>query len=91
MDNNYYIAKNTEKLPKSYLSQISIQYGWVCPKCGRVYSPTTALCLACYETVPIITTWASSTNVGGSDYWDEVNKTWTNVVNDISNMKETNE
>lgn len=23
------------------------QYGWVCPKCGRVYSPTTSTCLFC--------------------------------------------
>lgn len=23
------------------------QYGWVCPKCGRVYSPTTSSCLFC--------------------------------------------
>ena len=21
--------------------------GWVCPKCGRVYSPTTIMCLCC--------------------------------------------
>lgn len=21
--------------------------GWICPKCGRVYSPTTPMCLYC--------------------------------------------
>lgn len=25
----------------------TIIYGWVCPKCGRVYSPSTAMCLYC--------------------------------------------
>ena len=24
-----------------------IPQGWVCPKCGRVYSPTTIMCLVC--------------------------------------------
>ncbi len=23
------------------------QYGWICPKCGRVYSPFTHMCLYC--------------------------------------------
>lgn len=23
------------------------QQGWVCPKCGRVYSPTTVMCMYC--------------------------------------------
>lgn len=23
------------------------QYGWICPKCGRVYSPFTQMCLYC--------------------------------------------
>lgn len=24
-----------------------ISYGWCCPKCGRVYSPTQMMCLFC--------------------------------------------
>lgn len=28
-----------------------VQYGWVCPKCGRVLSPTTTSC-PCSEPVP---------------------------------------
>lgn len=35
------------------------QYGWVCPKCGRVLSPTTSSC-PCSEPVPP----KVSTNVG---------------------------
>lgn len=23
------------------------QYGWICPKCGRVYAPTQSMCLYC--------------------------------------------
>lgn len=25
----------------------TINYGWVCPKCGRVYSPSTIMCSYC--------------------------------------------
>ena len=27
------------------------QQGWECPKCGRVYSPTTIMCLGCPQEV----------------------------------------
>jgi uncharacterized OB-fold protein len=32
------------------------QQGWECPKCGRVYSPTTIMCLSCPQTVKTNTT-----------------------------------
>ena len=28
---------------------IAMNYGWVCPKCGRVYAPNQAMCLYCGE------------------------------------------
>lgn len=33
-----------------------IQKGWECPKCGRVYSPTTPICLYCGKDKEVITT-----------------------------------
>lgn len=39
-----------------YNSSPTYVCGWVCPKCGRVYSPSTTMCLYCggnSNTVPI--------------------------------------
>ena len=30
-----------------YNFSVSQEYGWICPKCGRVYSPLTPTCLYC--------------------------------------------
>lgn len=39
-------------------------YGWICPKCGRVYSPFTQMCLYCggiqENNIVYGTTWQSS-------------------------------
>jgi ribosomal protein S27AE len=32
------------------------QQGWECPKCGRVYSPSTPMCLSCPEKTMTSTT-----------------------------------
>ena len=34
----------------SYSNQ-AIQQGWECPKCGRIYSPTTPMCLHCPQEI----------------------------------------
>lgn len=39
-------------------------YGWICPKCGTVYSPTT---IECYKCGPVNTT-LTSTDVATKDY-----------------------
>lgn len=36
------------------------QQGWICPKCGRVYSPTTIMCLYCGNPMVI-----QVSNIGG--------------------------
>lgn len=33
--------KPADNIPASAL------YGWICPKCGRVYSPTVPTCMSC--------------------------------------------
>ena len=42
------------------------QYGWVCPKCGRVYSPTTSTCLFCGFGTPYTITATTTTTVKGT-------------------------
>lgn len=47
------------------------QQGWECPKCGRVYSPTTIMCLTCPQPI--------KTNITTNTPWNTVT-----VPNDIS-------
>lgn len=42
------------------------QYGWVCPKCGRVYSPTTSSCPFCGPGVAYSIT-ATNTNIATAE------------------------
>lgn len=47
MDDN---VKNRTSLSAQYdpfIDGMFVQKGWVCPKCGRVYSPLTQECLYC--------------------------------------------
>lgn len=30
------------------------QQSWICPKCGRVYSPTTPMCLYCKNETSVV-------------------------------------
>ena len=41
-----------------------INYGWICPKCGSVYSPMTTECYKCNKTEDTLT----STDVAMKDY-----------------------
>lgn len=42
------------------------QYGWVCPKCGSVYSPTTSCCPRCSRPYEVTCTYgrAYTTSTG---------------------------
>ena len=60
------------------------QYGWICPKCGRVYAPTQNMCLYCGKqtdsTQPYIP--------GQGSIWATTNKTedyTTTTLNEVSN------
>lgn len=44
--------------------------GWVCPKCGRVYSPNTTMCFYCGGTEPQITNLPNTTGVD-PEWWKQ--------------------
>lgn len=33
------------------------QYGWVCPRCGNVYSPSITFCPRCSKPIEIVCNW----------------------------------
>ena len=53
MNSNYIQVGSTNDYPpvtatsSDYNFPVSREYGWICPKCGRVYSPLTPTCLYC--------------------------------------------
>ena len=53
MNSNQISTGGQEDMPKSTTTwaksndQLFAHQGWICPKCGRVYSPTTEMCLYC--------------------------------------------
>lgn len=80
------------------------EQGWECPRCGRINAPWKSQCdcsnwtykpewwcnsdtfkIHPYE---ITYTTAHNTVVGGSDYWDNTEKIWSNTLKNISNIKE---
>lgn len=66
--------------------------GWVCPKCGRVYSPNTSMCLYCGSntTTVINTTTPPNTSVtpyiGSSDipiHYTNISPFLKNLMNNL--------
>ena len=42
--------------------------GWECPRCHRIYSPSTSYCLYCNDKRVV---WATKTNIDDSGWWQD--------------------
>lgn len=73
------------------------EQGWECPRCGRINAPWKSQCdcsnwtykpewLCNSDTFKIHP--YEITFTGGSDYWDNTEKIWSNTLTNISNIKE---
>lgn len=63
--------------------------GWVCPKCGRVYSPNTFMCYYCGENTD--TTYSTSTPATGINlekWWKDYH-TYSTTLEKILNNSDT--
>lgn len=47
------------------------QQGWTCPKCGRVYSPSTPMCFYCGRDSKVINTPNTTGVPNDSDWWKD--------------------
>lgn len=45
--------------------------GWVCPKCGRVYSPNTSMCYYCGSNATQISAVPNTTGVNPEKWWKD--------------------
>lgn len=54
----------------NYNQTLGFNYGWICPKCGSVYSPTQ---IECYKCSPATKYEVTSTTIAMNDYekWKE--------------------
>ena len=59
-----------------------INYGWVCPKCGRVFAPNQEMCLYCGQNEK-----TKTVNVGE---WISTNPCIIDTTKGPTNIKETN-
>lgn len=64
-----------------------VSHGWVCPKCGRIYSPSTPMCFYCNNTESTTITATSTDYTEYAKYlnnfltdsmWDTIKKQWLN-------------
>ena len=54
-----------------------LNYGWICPKCGRVYAPSQEMCLYCKgDNIPCVDTVKIS--------WDKDKNYWNTIATTTS-------
>ena len=57
-----------------------LNYGWICPKCGRVYAPNQEMCLYCGgDRVSSPATSTKPIRQGGEISWDTINGYYDNL------------
>ena len=56
---------------------IPYQQGWVCPKCGRVYSPSQSMCMYCSDNNTTVTNIPNTTGVTQVPIKDIITNTCT--------------
>ena len=68
-----------------------LNYGWICPKCGRVYSPSTSQCLFCGGTYSPNIVYCGPNN-GTKDVLDtmNINNTTDSSKNKVTQSRQSN-
>lgn len=62
--------------------------GWVCPKCGRVYSPNASMCYYCGGNTDTTYTTSTTTGVNPEKWWQDY-LTYNTALEKILNSSDT--
>lgn len=65
--NKFFISAQIPESSSQTINSMNIQYGWVCPKCGRVYGPVVGMCYYCGGTDHNFAT--TTTTIPKTDYY----------------------
>ena len=69
-DDRVYTSRTIPEIGDDWNYKWMAPRGWVCPKCGRVYSPNTPMCFYCSnnEQPTVTTTTTNPTNLGSDTF-----------------------